>query len=147
MSERIEKTIEMKAPVERVWEALTDHAQFGQWFQVKIDAPFVVGEASTGWMTYPGFEDVRWRATVREMERPRRFAYTWPHPVDMRADEPGAPETLVEFILTPTPEGTRLTVIESGFEAIPAERRMKHLRQNEGGWAEQTRNIKAYVEA
>jgi uncharacterized protein YndB with AHSA1/START domain len=90
---------------------------------------------------------VKWRAVIREMDAPRLFAYTWPNPENMRVDEPDAPETLVELRLEPTAEGTRLTITESGFEAVPAERRVKALRENEGGWTQQVQNIKVYVAA
>ncbi|MGA8300388.1 MAG: SRPBCC family protein, partial [Terriglobales bacterium] len=64
MDTRIEKRIELKAPVARVWQALTDYRQFGEWFLVKLDGPFVTGEKSTGHMTYPGYEYVRWEVVV-----------------------------------------------------------------------------------
>jgi uncharacterized protein YndB with AHSA1/START domain len=146
MSDRIEKVVELKASPARVWRALTDHVEFGQWFRVKIDAPFEVGKPSTGFMTWPGYEDVRWRATVRAMEPEKLFSYTWPHPSDLRADEPDAPETLVEFRLEPVGAGTRLTIVESGFDAVPADRRMKALRSNTEGWDIQAGNVKAHVE-
>ena len=97
MSDRIEKVVELKASPARVWRALTDHVEFGQWFRVKIDAPFEVGMPSTGYMTWPGYEDVRWRATVRAMEPEKLFSYSWPHPSDLRADEgPGEAEETVK---------------------------------------------------
>lgn len=147
MTDRIEKTVELKAPVERVWQALTDHREFGEWFRVKLDGPFVVGEVSTGRITYPGAEHMKWEATIESMDEPRYFAYRWPHPADPgNTDYTGEPTTLVEFHLEAVEQGTRLTVVESGFEAIPADRRARHMRDNEGGWDEQVRNIKAHVE-
>lgn len=147
MSDRIEKTIDLKAPVERVWRALTDHVEFGQWFRVALDQPFTLGGRSTGHITYPGFEYYKWDATVTAMDAPRLFAFTWPHPADPRADSyEGSPRTQVEFRLEPIPGGTRLTIVEAGFDAVPAERRAKAMRENDGGWEEQTRNIKAHVE-
>lgn len=146
MSDRIEKSIELKAPIARVWQALTDYKEFGQWFLVRLDQPFELGSESTGQMTYPGYEHVGWRATVTRMEAPHFFAFTWPHPEDMAGDPSGAPTTLVEFRLEEAGAGTRLTVVESGFEALPAGRRAEAMRSNEGGWTEQMTNIQAHVE-
>lgn len=147
MTDRIEKSIELNAPIERVWQALTDHEEFGEWFRVKLDGPFIVGEITTGQMTYPGFEDWKWLSTTQRMEAPRLLAFTWPHPEQADEDYTKAPSTLVEFRLEPTPAGTRLTVVESGFDALPPERRAEAMRRNEGGWAQQTKNIQAHVEA
>jgi uncharacterized protein YndB with AHSA1/START domain len=86
-SDRIEKTIEIKAPVSRVWRALTDHREFGTWFRVRIDGPFVVGEVSRGQVTYSGYEHVRWEAVVQKMEPERLFSFTWhPYAVDPNED-------------------------------------------------------------
>lgn len=147
MTNRIEKTIDLAAPVERVWRALTDHKEFGTWFRVKLDQPFEPGVASTGRMTYPGYEHVPWNATVVEMAEPTLFSFTWPHMDEAAGDYAAEPRTLVEFRLEPTANGTKLTITESGFDALPAHRRAENYRGNEGGWAEQLRNIKAHVEA
>jgi uncharacterized protein YndB with AHSA1/START domain len=147
MSDRIEKNVEVNAPIERVWRALTDHVQFGAWFKARIDQPFVPGERSTGQMTYPGFEHLPWEARIVAMEEPHYFAFEWPpyyHELDI--DTSGDPWTLVEFRLERHGAGTRLSTIESGFDALPANRRGIAFRGNEDGWAEQMGNIKAYVE-
>lgn len=147
MSDRIEKSIELNAPVEQVWRALTDHNEFGAWFRVKLDGPFVPGEVSRGRITYPGYEHVVWEAKVVAMEKPRRFAFTWhPYAVEPDVDYSKEQPTLVEFRLEPTATGTRLVVVETGFDALPAHRRPDALRMNEGGWEEQMKNIKAHVE-
>ena len=147
MSDRIEKQIEVAAPVERVWCALTDHRQFGEWFRVKLDGPFVAGQPSTGHITHPGYEHVRWNATVVAIEPPSRFAFTWhPYGIDPGVDYSQETPTLVEFRLEPTAAGTRVSVTESGFDQVPAHRRDEAFRMNEGGWAAQVQNIKAYVE-
>jgi uncharacterized protein YndB with AHSA1/START domain len=147
MKDYIEKNIDLNAPIDRVWRALTDHEEFGRWFRVELNQPFVVGELSTGHITYPGYEHVKWEATVREMEEPRLFSFTWPHPADFNApDYHDEPTTLVEFRLEETANGTRVTVTESGFEALPPERQAEAMRSNEGGWEEQMRNIKAHVD-
>ena len=146
MTDRIEKSIELNADVERVWRALTDHEEFGAWFRVKLDGPFAVGTASRGRITYPGYEHLKWEAEVVRMERPRLFAFTWhPYAVDPDSDYSGEPSTLVEFRLDPAGSGTRLTVTESGFDALPAQRRDEAFRMNEGGWSEQVKNIAAHV--
>lgn len=84
--DRIEKRIELKAPVSRVWRALTDYREFGQWFQVKLEGPFLPGRVTRGRITYPGYEHVKWEGTVQKMEPERLFSFTWPHP---RSFEPG----------------------------------------------------------
>lgn len=147
MTDRIEKSIELKAPVERVWRALTDTSEFGAWFRVRLEGPFKVGEVTRGKITYPGFEHLVWESKVVTMDSPKVFAFTWhPYAVDPDVDYSKEPPTLVEFHLTPTEDGTRLVVVESGFDALPAGRRPEALRMNEGGWEEQMRNIKAHVE-
>jgi len=146
MTDRIEKRIELKAPVARVWRALTDHREFGEWFRVKIDGPFVPGEVSRGNVTYPGYEHLKWEAVVKAMEPERLFSFTW-HlvAVDPKMDYSKEPRTLVEFRLEKTADGTRLTVTESGFDKIPAGRRPEAFRMNEGGWAAQLKNIERYL--
>jgi len=147
MSDRIEKTIELNAPIDRVWRALTDHEEFGTWFRVKLDGPFAPGQISRGHITYPGYEHVAWEAKVVSMDKPRLFSFTWhPYAVDPDVDYSKEKPTLVEFHLRPEGAGTHLSVIESGFDAIPAHRRAEAFRMNDGGWAEQVRNIKAHVE-
>jgi uncharacterized protein YndB with AHSA1/START domain len=148
MSDRIEKTIELKAPIERVWRALTDHSEFGEWFRVKLDGPFVPGKAATGRITYPGYEHLKWEVKVKQMDAPRLFSFTWhPYAVDPDVDYSPETPTLVEFRLEPTANGTRLTVVESGFDSLPDNRRPDAFRMNEGGWTEQMKNIQSHVEA
>lgn len=148
MNDRIEKHIELEAPVARVWRALTDYREFGEWFRVKLDGPFVPGEVSRGHITYAGYEHLKWNATVKAMEPERLFSFTWhPYAIDPDADYSAEPPTLVEFRLEPTPAGgTMLTVVESGFSKIPAGRRAEAFRMNDGGWAEQMENIAAHVD-
>jgi uncharacterized protein YndB with AHSA1/START domain len=146
MENRIEKQIELKAPVSRVWRAISDYREFGQWFRVKLDGPFVAGQVSTGQMTYPGHEHMRWEAVVHEIQPERLFSFTWkPYAVDPAVDYSNETPTLVEFRLQPTPTGTLLTVTESGFENVPASRRDEAFRMNDGGWSSQIKNIEAYV--
>jgi uncharacterized protein YndB with AHSA1/START domain len=144
-NDRIEKRIDLNAPVSRVWRALTDHHEFGKWFRVRLDGPFVPGEVSRGQITYPGYEHMKWRALVQKMEPERLFSFRWPHSLDPNADVSGAPTTLVEFRLEKIENGTRLIVTESGFESLPPEMRAETFRRNEGGWTEQMKNIEAYL--
>ena len=146
MNDRIEKRIELKASVSRVWRALTDHREFGQWFRVKLEGPFVPGQVSRGQITYPGYEHLKWEAVVEKMEPERLFSFAWhPYAVDPKIDYSKEPATLVEFRLEATPDGTRLTLTESGFDKIPAGRRLEAFRMNDGGWAEQLKNIESHV--
>jgi uncharacterized protein YndB with AHSA1/START domain len=147
MNDRIDKTIELNAPVARVWRALTDHHEFGQWFRVKLDGPFAPGEVSRGRITYPGYEHLPWEAKVQTMEHERRFSFTWhPYAVESDVDYTDEPQTLVEFVLEPTAGGTRLSISESGFSTLPEGRRMEALRMNDSGWTEQANNIRTHVE-
>jgi uncharacterized protein YndB with AHSA1/START domain len=147
MSDRIEKTIELRAPVSRVWRALTDHREFGEWFRVRLEGPFVPGQVSRGRITYPGYEHLRWEAVVQRMEPERLFSFTWhPYAVDPKMDYSGEPPTLVEFTLEKTATGTLLRIVESGFDKLPSERRDEAFRMNEGGWTAQLGNIARHVE-
>jgi uncharacterized protein YndB with AHSA1/START domain len=150
MKDRIEKRIELKAPVSRVWRALTDHREFGEWFRVKLEGPFVPGQVSRGQIAYPGYEHLKWEAVVQKMEPERIFSFTWPHPksldkADYSADSSKEPTTLVEFKLEKTATGTLLVLTESGFDNLPADRRLEAFRRNDGGWTEQMKNIENYV--
>lgn len=147
MTDSIEKQIELKAPVERVWHALTDYREFGEWFRVKLEGPFVPGQISRGSITYPGYEHIEWKAKIERMEAPRLFSFTWhPYAVDPNVDYSSEAPTLVEFRLEPTARGTLLTLVESGFEALPENRRLDAFRLNESGWTQQMNNIQTHVE-
>ena len=142
----IEKQIELNAPVSRVWRALTDYREFGEWFGVKLDGPFMPGEISTGRITYPGYEHLKWEAAVQKIERERLFSFTWhPYAVDPKVDYSKEPATLVEFRLEPKDKGTVLYLTESGFDALPKDRRFEAFRMNEDGWTEQMTNIENHL--
>ena len=146
MSHTIEKRIELNAPISKVWRALTDYREFGEWFRVKLDGPFVPGEISTGHITYPGYEHLKWEAAVQKMEPERLFSFTWhPYAVDPDVDYSNAPVTLVEFRLEPKDQGTILHLTESGFDALPKDRRFEAFRMNEDGWTEQMTNIEHHL--
>ena len=150
METRIEKRMELKAPVSRIWRALTDYREFGEWFRVKLDGPFVPGQVSRGQITYPGYEHVKWEAVVQKMEPERLFSFTWPQPKSLAEDDYSQdysqePTTLVEFRLEKTANGTLLVLTESGFDRLPADRRLEAFRRNDGGWTEQMNNIETHV--
>ena len=141
-----EKRIELKAPVSRVWRALTDYREFGEWFRVKLDGPFVPGQVSRGHITYPGYEHIKWEAVVQKMEPERLFSFTWhPYAVDPKKDYSVETPTLVEFTLEKTAGGTLLVLRESGFDKIPSDRRGEAYRMNDGGWTAQMKNIENHV--
>jgi uncharacterized protein YndB with AHSA1/START domain len=146
METQIEKQIEIAAPVSRVWRALTDYRQFGEWFLVKMDGPFVAGKPIGGQITHPGYEHLRMEIVIKAIEPETLFSYTWhPYAVDPKVDYTKEASTLVEFRLQATAGGTLLTVTESGFEKIPSERRAEAFLRNDGGWKQQMKNIEAYV--
>ena len=146
MADRIEKRIELKAPVSRVWRALTDYREFGEWFGVKLEGPFVVGQASRGQITYPGYEHIKWEAVAQKMEPERFFSFTWhPYAIDPALDYSEETPTLIEFKLEKTDTGTLLVLTESGFDKIPSHRRLEAFRMNDGGWTEQMKNIEKHL--
>jgi uncharacterized protein YndB with AHSA1/START domain len=150
MEDVIEKRLEVKVPLSRAWRAISDYREFGEWFKVKLEGPFVPGEISRGRITYPGYEHVTWEARIEKMEPERLLSFTWPHSrsfdkTDPSADYSNAPRTLVEFRLEPIPGGTLLVLTESGFDSIPAEWRPEAFRRNDGGWTEQMKNIESHV--
>lgn len=145
--DRIEKHGHLRATRSRVWLALTDAQEFGAWFRVKLQGGFVVGEKAVGHITYPGYEHLRFEAMVERMEPERLFALRWhPAAVDPKLDYSAEATTLVEFRLDDEDGGTRLTIVESGFDALPPGRRDEAFRMNDGGWAIQLQNIQAHVD-
>lgn len=146
MPNHIEKRIELNAPVARVWRAITDYLEFGEWFRVKLESPFVPGKVARGQITHPGYEHLVWQATVQTMEPERLFSFTWhPYAIDPAIDYSQETPTLVEFRLEETATGTLLLLTESGFENIPSERRAEAFLRNDGGWSQQMKNIEVYV--
>jgi len=146
-TDRIVKTIELKASIARVWRALTDHREFGEWFRVNLESPFVPGERTRGRIAYPGYEHLIMDVLVEKMETERLFSFRWhPYAIDPKQDYSKETPTLVEFRLEKTKAGTKLTVTESGFDAVPAARRDEAFRMNSGGWTEQVKNIESHVD-
>ena len=145
-TDRIEKTIVLRAPQSRVWRALTRTEEFGAWFQVKLDGAFTPGARVVGNITSKGYEHVTVEFNVERVEPERLFSYRWhPYPVGKGLDLSKELTTLVEFQLAAVPDGTRLTVVESGFDKLPPERRAEAFRMNDSGWAGQMKNIERYV--
>jgi len=144
--DRIEKQILLRAPRSRVWRALADAESFGQWFGVKLEGSFAAGARLRGKITHPGYEHVVMEITIESMEPERLFSWRWhPHAIDPNADYSAEPTTLVTFELADAPDGTLLTVVESGFDGIPLSRRLEAFRGNHQGWAIQVEAIKKYV--
>ncbi|MBA3961114.1 MAG: SRPBCC family protein [Chthoniobacterales bacterium] len=144
--DRIEKQIELKAPRARVWRALTDYREFGAWFGVKLENPFVPQQTSRGQITYPGYEHVRMEVITQKLEPEGFFSFTWhPYAIDPQVDYSTEKPTLVEFTLEEISGGTLLKVVETGFKDIPAHRRTKAFRMNNDGWEEQMENIAKHV--
>ena len=145
-SDRIEKHVTLRAPRERVWRALAESSQFGAWFGMKFEGPFKAGETVHGKITTPGYDHVAVELRVERVEPERLFSYRWhPYAIDAKHDYSTEPMTLVEFRLSETAAGTELTIVESGFEHIPAGRRPEAFRMNDGGWSAQLKNIERYV--
>lgn len=144
--DQIRKVVELEAPVSRVWRALTDHEEFGQWFRVRLDGPFRVGETTTGNVTYPGHEHMQWVSVTERMEHERLFVFSWPPgAIDPDTDYGDEARVLVEFRLEPSKKGTRLTITETGFMQFPESKRLEALRSNREGWDIQARNVADHV--
>lgn len=166
--DRIEKQVTLRAPVSRVWRAIADAREFGRWFGVRLEGEFAPGKAVAATFDEQlneaailevqkarGLPPSKVRlpdagvafCTVERIEPERYFSFRWiPYGIDAEADLRNEPTTLVEFTLEPVAEGTRLTIVESGFERVPAHRRERAFRMNEGGWAAQAENIRNHVE-
>jgi uncharacterized protein YndB with AHSA1/START domain len=136
----------IKAPRDRVWRALTDHQEFSEWFGVVMAGPFEAGKRVTGRVTIEAYKDLAFALVVEKLLPPRYFSWRWnPAAIDPKADYSQEPMTLVEFTLDEVAGGTKLTVVESGFDQIPAARRAEAFRLNNEGWNEQMVNIERHV--
>ncbi|MGH7435598.1 MAG: SRPBCC family protein [Polyangiaceae bacterium] len=159
-TDRIEKTVLLRAPVERVWRAVSDAREFGAWFGVAFEGPFVAGAPLHGRIVptqvdpevaelQKPHEGASFEIVVDRIERPRLFSFRWhPFAIDPGHDYSAEPMTLVVFALepaAPAAERTRLTITESGFDAIPLSRRAAAFTANEDGWAHQARLVEKYV--
>jgi uncharacterized protein YndB with AHSA1/START domain len=146
VTDRIEKQVMLRAPRSRVWRAITDATEFGSWFGVKLESAFKAGATVRGRITHPGYEHLTLEVVIDRVEPEHYFSYRWhPYAVDPKVDYSPEPTTLVEFRLEDTHDGTRLTIVESGFDRIPLARRAEAFRMNEGGWTAQAQNIERHV--
>ena len=145
-TDRIEKQFHVAAPRTRVWRAIADATEFGTWFGMEFDRPFVAGTTVIGRITIKGYEHVKGEMRIEAVEPEGYFAYSWhPYAIDAAKDYSAEPMTLVEFRLEEEAQGTTVTIVESGFDRLPASRRAEAFRMNEGGWAGQAKNIAAHV--
>jgi len=156
-TDRIEKQVLLRAPLARVWQAISDAKQFGTWFGAELDGPFVAGVTVTGRIAptqvdpevakmQEPYRHVTFAWQVERVEPLRALAFRWhPFAIDPAVDYSREPTTLVEFVLDEVPGGTRLTITESGFDRIPLDRRAKAFAANDGGWAKQTELITKYL--
>jgi uncharacterized protein YndB with AHSA1/START domain len=146
-TDRIEKQIVLKAPRSRVWQAISDAKEFGEWFQVDMSGvEFKAGHPVHAKMTYPGHEGMPFEMVVARIEPEQLFSFRWhPYGIDPDVDYSSDPMTLIEFVLEDVDGGTKLTITESGFDAIPLARRAEAFRSNSEGWGIQIQNIEAYV--
>jgi uncharacterized protein YndB with AHSA1/START domain len=154
-TDKIEKQVLLRAPLERVWRAISDADEFGRWLGVRFDAPFAAGQGVTATITPTTVDEevakrqrphagTRSTWEIVAIEPRRRFAYRW-QPCAGEPDADQAPTTLVEFVLSETPEGVLLTITESGFDAIPEARRSSSFEANSEGWAIQTDLVRRYL--
>jgi uncharacterized protein YndB with AHSA1/START domain len=156
-NDRIEKEVVLSAPLDRVWRAISDADEFGRWFGVRFDGPFVAGASVTGVITPTTVDEDVARAQephagksdtwqIVAVEPQRRLAFRWhPYVVEDDVDYSQEPTTLVEFTLTETNDGVLLRIVESGFDKIPAERRTAAFEANSEGWAKQTELVQKYL--
>jgi uncharacterized protein YndB with AHSA1/START domain len=143
-TDRIEKTVVLRAPRSKVWRALTDPAQFSEWFGARLKDAFNPGARVRGPVTSPGYEHLTMDITINQVEPERLFSWRW-HPGGDADIDPSEPMTLVVFELEEVPEGTRLKVTETGFDRIPPARRGKAYRENDEGWTGQFKNLRKYL--
>jgi uncharacterized protein YndB with AHSA1/START domain len=148
-TDRIERKILLKAPRARVWRALADAAEFGDWFGVDFKGKaFVAGKPVQGKVTYPGYEHISMEVQIERMVPDRLLSWRWhPAAIDPAVDYSQEATTLVVFELEEVDGGTLLTVVESGLDKIPLARRATVFRLNTSGWDEQMLNIEKHVAA
>lgn len=145
-TDRIEKQVMLDAPRSRVWRALTEVKQFNSWFGVTLETPFSPGAEVSGQINIRGFENVTMTIWIEAMEAERFFSFRWhPYAIEPGVDYSAEPTTLVTFTLEDAGAGTQLTIVESGFDAIPESRRAKAFSMNSSGWNGQAENIRKYL--
>ena len=145
-TDRIEKQITLDAPRSRVCRALTEVEQFNTWFGVSLATPFAPGAEVSGQIKVRGYEHMTMTIWIETMEPERFFSFRWhPYAVEPGVDYSAEPTTLVSFTLEDAGAGTRLTIVESGFDAIPESRRAKAFTMNSNGWTGQAENIRKFL--
>jgi uncharacterized protein YndB with AHSA1/START domain len=156
-TDRIEKTILLRAPLKRVWRALSDSTEFGSWFGMRFNAPFAPGAIMTAVIVpttvnqevakmQKPYEGIAFEIKIEQMQPERLFSFRWhPGAVEPGFDYSSEPTTLVVFTLQKVPSGVQLTVTESGFDQIPLARRAKAFSANEGGWTLVIKLIEEYL--
>jgi uncharacterized protein YndB with AHSA1/START domain len=145
-TDRIEKKVQLNAPQSRVWRAISDAKEFGEWFKVNLKGAFAEGKSIRGNILSPGYEHLTVDFMIEQIEPERYFSYRWhPYPMDPKVDYSLEPTTLVEFRLKEVDGGTSLTIVESGFDRIPLARRAEAFRMNDNGWTGQIKAIERYV--
>jgi uncharacterized protein YndB with AHSA1/START domain len=146
-TDRIEKQITLDAPLPRVWRALTEVEQFNEWFGISLTTPFTPGAEVSGKFRNQKYEHLTMTIWIETMEPPKFFSFRWhPYAIEPGVDYSAEPTTLVSFTLEETGAGTNLTIVESGFDAIPESRRAKAFSMNSNGWNGQAENIRKYLE-
>src|SRR5436190_2028492 len=128
VTDRIEQQALLRAPLSRVWRAISDSTQFGEWFGVRFDGPFVAGQAMTGRIqpttVDPAVAEMqkphagkKFEIVVDRIEPEKTFSFKWhPFAIDPKVDYSREPMTLVMFLLDEAPGGVRLTITEAGFD-------------------------------
>lgn len=145
-TDRIEKRVTLDAPRSRVWRALTDVQQFNSWFGVALESPFTPGAEVSGKITFRNYEHVTMTIWIETMEPERFFSFRWhPYAIESGVDFSAEPTTRVTFTLEEAGAGTQLTIVESGFDAIPESRRAKAFTMNSKGWDGQAENIRKFL--
>lgn len=148
-TDRIERKILINAPRARVWRALSQAEEFGRWFGVDLKGQaFAPGRHARGRITHPGYEHLQFDMVVERVEPETLLSWRWhPYAVEQGVDYTREEPTLVTFTLQDAPEGTLLTVVESGFDKVPPHRRLEAFRMNSEGWEMQMQNIQRHVAA
>ena len=147
-TDRIERSIVINASRERVWRALSNAEEFGAWFGVNLAGQsFKPGQRTRGLLSGCGHEDVYFDALVERIEPQDALSFRWhPYSVDTAVDYSTEQRTLVTFMLKDAPgNGTLLTVVESGFDNIPAHRRRQAFEMHTKGWEAQLQNVVRHV--
>ena len=144
---QIEKSIQLNFPRHRVWQALTTAREFAAWFGVTLEGEFIAGQPTFGKFDNQKYAHVRFEVLVETITPETLFTYRWrPFAMDEGVDYSAEPRTLVAFTLEDRDGGTLLTVVESGFDGIPAARRVKAFEMNTQGWAGQMVRIEKYLQ-